>query len=88
MEFVEFSRKIKVSARDKVELQRVLPALAYSLMIAYIWLNEFNLIPSQIKTMTVRQLKKHLSLINDLYIVDNKYLFRLYHWKVKFCKIV
>ena len=41
-------------------------------MIAYSWLKELNLIPYQIKTMTVQQLKKHLNLTNDLYIVDKK----------------
>ena len=63
-------------------------SLANSLMIAYIWLKELNLIPSQIKTMTVGQFIKHLNLINDLYIVDNRDLFCLDYYKIIFCKIV
>ena len=54
-------------------------SLTNSLMIAYNWLETLDLIPSQIKTLSETQLKKHLNLINELYIVDNKDLFSLYY---------
>lgn len=54
-------------------------SLTNSLMIAYNWLKTLDLIPSQIETLSETQLKKHLNLINELYIVDNKDLFSLYY---------
>ena len=53
-------------------------SLAKSLMKAYNWLKKLHLTPFQLETMTLRRLKKHLNLINDLDNVDNKDLFCLY----------
>ena len=52
--------------------------LANSLMKAYNWLTELNLIPPNLLNLSQEQLKKHLKLVNDLYITDNKELFCLY----------
>ena len=46
-----------------------------SLMKAYNWLTELNLIPPNLLNLSQEQLKKHLKLVNDLYITDNKELF-------------
>ena len=52
--------------------------LANSLLKAYNWLTELNLIPPNLLNLSQEQLKKHLKLVNDLYITDNKELFCLY----------
>ena len=49
--------------------------LANSLMKAYNWLIELNLIPPNLLSLSQEQLKKHLKLVNDIYITDNKELF-------------
>ena len=49
--------------------------LANSLMEAYNWLTELNIIPPNLIKLSQEQLKKH---VNDLYISDNKELFSLY----------
>ena len=52
--------------------------LANSITKAYNWLTELNLIPPNLLNLSQEQLKKHLKLVNDLYITDNKELFCLY----------
>ena len=52
--------------------------LANSSMKAYNWLTELSLIPRNLINLSQEQLKKHIKLVNDLYITDNKELFSLY----------
>ena len=49
--------------------------LANSLMKAYNWLTELNLIHPNLLNLSQEQLKKHLKLVNDLYTTDNKEIF-------------
>ena len=83
LELLNFEEKLKFLQERRWESKGHFPPidartmknkkpLANSLMIAHNSLKNLNLIPSQIKIMTVRQLKEHLNLFNDSYIVDKK----------------
>ena len=53
-------------------------SIVISFIIVYMLLKELDLIPRQIKTMTVWQLRKNITLSNELYIVDIIYIFLIF----------
>ena len=54
--------------------------LTNSLIKAYNCLTELNLIPPNLINVSQEHSKKHIKVVNDLYITDNKDLFGLYFY--------
>ena len=57
-------------------------SLSNSLEKAYNWLTEMNLLPSNLRELSLFQVQKLISEISSIYVVDNRELFSMYYSKV------
>ena len=56
-------------------------SVSNSLEKAYNWLTEMNLLPSNLRELSLFQVKKLISEISSIYVVDNRELFSMYFFR-------